>query len=184
MSVPEKRLSKFLALLLRHRAEKFGLAVEAGTGYADLDEVESICTRMFKGRVSRGDILALVAHSPDGKQRFEVVDRRIRALYGHSQVVVDYPTVDPPEFLYHGTAPGRAELILQSGLQGMGRTYVHLAHNVPYALQVGGRHSRTPVVLRVRAADAAANGVSFFCPDKTHYLARSVPPEWLEPLPS
>ncbi len=182
MNQHEKRLSKFLSLILRHRAKQYGIVVDPGTGYADLDEVETVCAQRFRRPLTRKDILEVVAHSPDGKQRFEVVGRRIRALYGHSQVELEYAAIEPPEFLYHGTSPGRADSILVEGLKGMARQYVHLADNVGYARQVGGRHCPQPTIVRVRAAEAARAGVQFFCPDGVHFLARTVPPEWLDRL--
>jgi putative RNA 2'-phosphotransferase len=177
-----KEISKFLALVLRHRAAQYGIEVQDGTGYADLDEVEALLVKRFRLRVSRKQLLDLAGSSPDGKIRFQIEGRRIRALYGHSQVTVRYEPATPPEYLYHGTSRNAKTSILDEGLLSMGRRYVHLASNPDYALSVAGRHCRTPAVFRIRAAAAAAAGLEFHCPDGVHWLAASVPPEWLEEL--
>ncbi|MFH1529500.1 MAG: RNA 2'-phosphotransferase [Pseudomonadota bacterium] len=87
----EKRLSKFLALVLRHKAERHGLTVEEGTGWADLDAVLTLLEKKFGRRFVRRELADLAFASPDGKVRFQVEGRKIRALYGHFQVEVRYP---------------------------------------------------------------------------------------------
>ncbi len=175
-----QEISKFLALVLRHKADQYGIEIQVGTGFADLDEVEALLVRRFRTRVSRKDLIDLTGSSPDGKVRFQIDGRRIRALYGHSQVTVRYEPVPPPELLYHGTSRNARASILEDGLLSIGRRYVHLASSPEYALSVAGRHSRTPVVFRVKAAAAAAAGLEFHCPDGMHWLAEAVPAKWLE----
>lgn len=136
--------------------------------------------KKFGGRLVRRELVDLAALRPDGKTRFQVDGRKIRALYGHSQVEVRYPVKTPPERLYHGTSPDAAEAIPSEGIRGMARKYVHLAAKRSDARQVGGRHAAMPVVLVVRAAEAAADGVAFHCPDGLHWLAKEVPARYLE----
>jgi putative RNA 2'-phosphotransferase len=176
----KKRLSKALALLLRHKAERHKITVEPGTGWADIDEILRALKKKSGRRFLRRHLVDAAIAGPDGKVRFQVEGNRIRALYGHSQVEVSYPEEAPPERLYHGTSPDAAEVILAEGIRGMARQYVHLAAKPDYARQVGGRHSPTPVVLVVRAAEAAAEGVAFHCPDGLHWLAKEVPARYLQ----
>lgn len=177
----EKRLSKFLSLVLRHKAERHGLRIEDGTGWADLDAVLALLEKNFGRRFVRRELVDLALASQNGKVRFQVEGRKIRALFGHSQVEVQYPKEAPPELLYHGTSPAAAEMILAEGIKGMARKYVHLASSPDRARLVGGRHSPTPVVLVVQAAEAAADGVDFHCPDGIHWLAKEIPPCFLQP---
>jgi putative RNA 2'-phosphotransferase len=174
-----KRLSKALALVLRHKADRHGITVEPGTGWADVDEVLTALKKKSGRRFLRRHLVDAAIAGPDGKVRFQVDGNRIRALYGHSQVEVSYPAETPPERLYHGTSPAAAEVILAEGIKGMARQYVHLAAKPDYARQVGGRHSPIPVVLVVQAAKAAEDGVDFHCPDGIHWLAKEVPPRYL-----
>ncbi len=73
-------ISKLLSLMLRHRPDEFGLQVDR-YGFADLDEV----LRAFQDRNSTFTLEDIEKVVYDGeKQRFEIVENRIRARYGHS----------------------------------------------------------------------------------------------------
>src|SRR5690349_4849444 len=76
------RLSKFLAVLLRHEADKFGLALDAD-GFTDTDAVWEQINRRYPGKYSYNDLLAVVEGDDTGKKRYEIRGRRIRALFGH-----------------------------------------------------------------------------------------------------
>src|SRR4051794_18846675 len=103
MSVDPIATSKFLSLVLRHKPEEIGIALDA-PGWVDVDEL--LAKMAAHGRHLTGEQLrALVAASD--KQRFALSPdgRRIRANQGHS-LSVDLalePRV-PPAMLYHGTA--------------------------------------------------------------------------------
>ncbi len=79
------RLSKFLALILRHQPERFGLALDE-EGWASLSEVMEILHGLPNFRwATRADVMEIVEQgSGDEKRRFEVAGDRIRARYGHS----------------------------------------------------------------------------------------------------
>ena len=66
------------------------------------------------------DIAAMIAGA--SKQRHELRDGRIRALYGHSLAgkLLRQPAA-PPDALYHGTAPDLVDMILSEGLRPMSR---------------------------------------------------------------
>jgi putative RNA 2'-phosphotransferase len=121
------------------------------------------------------------------KQRHELGEGRIRALYGHSteERIVKEPAT-PPEVLFHGTAPRNVPVILRDGLKPMTRQYVHLAIDVDTAKQVGHRKTRgrdeAPVILRIRAAQAHAAGTPFYRGNDAVWLAEAVPPEFIEVL--
>jgi putative RNA 2'-phosphotransferase len=113
------------------------------------------------------------------KRRFEIVEDRIRALYGHS-VGVDLrlPNVVPPEILYHGTAWRMVREIMEEGLKPMGRLYVHLSTTQEEARQVGRRREANPAVIHVQARKASDEGFEFYKPGDI-YLISEVPPEYL-----
>ena len=80
MERADRRLSKTLALLLRHDPARFGVVLD-GAGWADLEAV--VAGLQAAGiAVSAADVLRVV----DGgdKVRLAVRDGRIRALQGHS----------------------------------------------------------------------------------------------------
>ncbi len=175
------RLSKFLALLLRHKADEFGLTLDAD-GFTDVDSVWKQINKRFPNRYNYKDLLAVVDGDADGKKRYELTDGRIRALFGHSEGVreVTYAPAAPPEILYHGTTRSTLPIIREQGLRAMRRQYVHFAVNTLRAGKVAARHGDTPVLLRVRAGDAHRAGVVFYHPEEEHYLADELPPEFIE----
>jgi RNA:NAD 2'-phosphotransferase (TPT1/KptA family) len=50
-----RRLSKFLSLVLRHKADNFGLSLNAA-GYADLEAVWDVIRTRFHGQVTQADV--------------------------------------------------------------------------------------------------------------------------------
>jgi putative RNA 2'-phosphotransferase len=174
------RLSKFLALMLRHEPEQFKLTLDA-EGYTDSDAVWAQIEQHYPGKYTREDLLAVVAGDGDGKKRYEISGRRIRALYGHSDVrPISYPPAEPPDILYHGTSSEAVEAIRKEGLKSLGRQYVHLTINLERARKVGERHRGTLVMLTIRAGEAARSGVTFYHPEPEHYLSEFIPPEFIE----
>jgi putative RNA 2'-phosphotransferase len=175
------KLSKFLALILRHQPERFDLALDAA-GWASLDEVMEILRGLPNFRwATRADVMKLVAEgSGDDKRRFEVEANRIRARYGHSvEQRIVYEPCAPPERLYHGTTPEALPAIRQEGLRPMGRQYVHLSPDAETAVRVGARHASDPIVLTVRAGAAHASGILFYQASEQVYLTEYIPPKFL-----
>ena len=115
------------------------------------------------------------------KQRFEIEDGRIRALYGHSVPgrLIKRSAV-PPKLLFHGTSPGSERLITADGLRPMSRQFVHLSTDRAVALEVGRRKSNQPVVLRVHAGKAHTAGVRFLVGNDAVWLADHVPSEFID----
>jgi putative RNA 2'-phosphotransferase len=93
---------------------------------------------------------------------------------------LEYPEVEPPEILYHGTSPDAMQLIRREGLRAMARQYVHLSTAPEQARTVGRRHAPHPILLTVRAREAWEAGVRFHQPEERLYLAESVPPEFID----
>jgi putative RNA 2'-phosphotransferase len=81
----------------------------------------------------------------------------------------------PPTYLYHGTPPSTANIILREGLKPMKRQYVHLSVDVATAQLVGGRRSQTPAILRVAAQSAHQAGILFYPSQDETWLADKVP---------
>lgn len=176
------KLSKFLALILRHQPERFGLKLDE-EGWTSLSDVMEVLHALPNFRwAKRSDVIHIVRQGTgDGKNRFELDDNRIRALYGHSfHRRIEYEPIEPPPRLYHGTSPEAVEAINREGLKPMGRQYVHLSPDRKTAVQVGTRHASHPVVLTVHAREAHAAGVAFYHPEQGVYLAEPIPPSFLE----
>ncbi len=177
-----KRLSKFLALMLRHQPERFGLTLDE-QGFADLDTVWQAVVQRFGSRYTWDDLEQVVAGGTDGKKRFEIVGHRIRALYGHNRRVgpIHYgDPVEPPEVLFHGTSPRALASIREQGLLPKKRQMVHLSRSPDRAQRVAQRHTSHPVILRIRAREAFAQGIPFYHPEPEHFLAPRIPPDFIE----
>lgn len=175
-----KRLSKFLSLILRHRAQDFGLALDS-EGFTDFEAVREVVKQRSPEAYSEEDWQAVLNGQTDGKKRFEVVAGRIRALYGHSKVrQIEYPSVEPPDILYHGTHPQALKAIRQQGLQAMKRQYVHLSRTVERAIKVGSRRTEQVILLKIRASEAYRAGISFYNPEPEHFLAKAIPADFIE----
>jgi putative RNA 2'-phosphotransferase len=176
------KLSKFLALILRHQPERFALALD-DEGWASLSEVMEILTGLPNFRwANRSDVMHVVEQGTgDGKKRFQVEGGRIRALYGHSfERPIRHEPVKPPARLYHGTSPDALEAIRREGLKPMDRQYVHLSPDRETATRVGSRHAPRPVVITIRGAEAHEAGVVFYHPEEAVYLAEEIPPAFLD----
>ncbi|MEQ8675815.1 MAG: RNA 2'-phosphotransferase [Aggregatilineales bacterium] len=168
------RLSKFMSLMLRHKAADFGLSLDEN-GFTDIDTVWEQITLKYGTQYTRADLDALLSQTEAGKQRYERVGTRIRALYGHSGVrEIKYEAVQPPEILYHGTTPEALKSIREEGLTAQQRQYVHLSTHTERAVNVAGRHGKA-IILNVRAKDAHDAGLEFYHPEPQHYLVKAVP---------
>ena len=175
-------LSKTLSHALRHAPHEYELELD-DEGWVPLPAVLDALRgdREAWRDVGVEDLRRMMAQAT--KQRFELDEAggRMRARYGHSvpgkllRVVAE-----PPAVLWHGTAPAVAEVILREGLRPMGRQYVHLSVDTATALEVGRRKAGAPVMLRVRAAEAARTGVAFYAGNDKVWLADAVPPGFIE----
>ena len=179
------RLSKFLSGLLRHFPDDYGVELDAG-GWADRAAVEAVAADRY-GWVDAEAVAAVVAADPKG--RFETRSGEVRAAYGHSADVdldvADGETpgeTDVPETLYHGTAPGNLDAILEEGLRPMERQAVHLSADVETARAVGRRHADEAAVLEVDAAGMRDDGFRVAERGPATYTAARVPPAYLSRL--
>ncbi len=172
-------LSKFMSLLLRHEPEKYGLILDAD-GWADCGRFLDIIRNQpdFED-INFDDIHRAIERSD--KKRHEIVDGKIRAVYGHSlERKIERIPAEPPEMLYHGTARHFLDSILLKGLVPKKRQYVHLSQDQATAFQVGLRRDRQPLVLVINAQSAWQSGLKFYQADGQIWLADSVPAEFID----
>ena len=174
----DQRLGKLLALVLRHRPEVAGVALDPA-GWVGVDELVA-GLRHTGHRVSADDVRRAV--DADSKGRYELAHGRIRAAQGHSlDVDLGLEPVPPPDVLYHGTVERFVPAILAEGLRPGSRQFVHLSPDVATAEAVGRRRG-VPVVLVVDAAGAHAAGRAFRRSSNGVWLTDAVPPAYLRRL--
>lgn len=173
------QLSKTISLALRHEPEQFGLTLDP-EGWVSLDDLIAALhqRKLAWQQVDASTIESILATSE--KKRFEIRDGRIRAYYGHSvEEKIQKAPVVPPAALYHGTNAKAWETIRQTGLQPMGRQYVHLSTTFETAINVGERRTDDVVLIRVDAAAAYAAGHNFYHGNQDTWLADAVPAQFL-----
>jgi putative RNA 2'-phosphotransferase len=176
-----KRISKFASKVLRHEPDLIGLELDAD-GYVMVDDLLAGMAR--KGlRVSREELVEVVETNDKRRFSFSEDRRRIRAVQGHS-VKLEGSTVSPaapPAVLYHGTADRNVGSILAQGLVPVSRIHVHLSLDIATATAVGKRHGR-PVIFKIDAARANADGIIFYLAENGVWLCDALPPIYLTPI--
>lgn len=174
----DARLGRFLCLVLRHHPEVAGITLDEH-GWADVGALlRGVCAT---GRKIDRETLERIVRE-DNKQRYSFSEdcTKIRANQGHSiQVDVELRKVQPPRYLYHGTATRFLGTIQEEGIKKMNRQYVHLSPDYQTAVAVGRRHGSSVVVLRIEAGTMAQNGVAFYRAKNGVWLCEYVPPEYL-----
>ena len=171
-----KNTSKFISLILRHKPETIGIALDEH-GWANVAE---LIERVSKTHPLDMETLEEIV-STDEKQRYSFNEDKtlIRANQGHSiPVDVELEEVKPPEYLYHGTGEKYVASIDEQGLIPKSRLYVHLSGDIDTAIKVGSRHGR-PVVYRILAEMMSDAGMTFYKSVNGVWLTKVVPTEYL-----
>lgn len=169
-----ERVSIYMSYLLRHNPQGLGIDEK---GFVKMSRLAEKISKRFP--VDESFIRELVEDAD--KKRFEIVDDRIRALYGHSVKVRSNLREDQEiSVLYHGTAHQSLPRILREGLKPMGRQWVHLSPTRGIAEDVGKRRTQQPAILLIDAASARRAGMKFYRATDKVYLCRKIPPAYIE----
>jgi len=169
-----ERVSIYISYLLRHNPHGLGMDEK---GFVKMSRLVEKTSERFP--VDESLIRELVEDSD--KKRFEIIDDKIRALYGHSFKVRSNPPEDKTiSVLYHGTTHHSLPSILRQGLKAMGRQWVHLSPTREIAEDVGRRRTPQPAILSIDAANARRAGVKFYRATDKVYLCRKVPLAYLK----
>lgn len=177
----EEKASKFVSFILRHSPEDIGLTLDEN-GWVSVDEfIDKANKSEKKFFVLDLELLKQVVKNSD-KQRFAFSEdgTKIRANQGHTvEVNLDLPFVEPPEFLYHGTADKSVDIIFKEGLKPMKRHDVHLSFSIKIARSVGMRYG-VPVILKIKAKQMFDDGYQFQCSKNNVWLTKEVPIKYIE----
>ena len=167
------RTSKFLSLILRHKPETVGIALDPN-GWVDVDVLLAGMAR--RGHPLRYEQLVEVVET-NNKKRFALSEdgKRIRAVQGHSRAVdLDLPPAAPPTHLYHGTVERFIPSIREQGLLRGTRQHVHLSPDRATATIVGKRRGQ-PIVLTIDGSGMAGAGHLFYLSENGVWLTEHVP---------
>ena len=163
-----------MSYLLRHNPENLKMDER---GFVSLDELFQKVRERF--HVDKELIFDIVEKSE--RKRFEIVDGKIRALYGHSVPVrLGLREDKDVKVLYHGTTREAASRILREGLKRMKRRWVHLSPTIEIATRVGLRRTNKPVILEIDAEKARRKGIKFYKATDKVYLTEYVSPEYIK----
>lgn len=169
-------LSTTLSYHLRHNGD---VTVD-NNGWVEIPEILTRLNNKYTREISQSDLEYVAKESK--KQRFQIENNRIRALYGHNtdempHVSVEYDLGDTPDQLYHGTPKRNLSSIKQNGIQPQSRNKVHLTPNKQMAIDTGYRHvtdqSEEVVLLEVDPSELA----EISNPTEDTFVCNSVPPE-------
>lgn len=173
------RLSKTISYALRHHPEEYGLTFD-NEGYVPIhDLLHALSQKSSRWKnLQESHIVDMIKQSE--KQRFEIRDGKIRALYGHSTPAkMEHEEAVPPAILYHGTTPQAIQAIRFSGLKSMKRQFVHLSTDGETARQVALRRTNRPIILQIAAFEAYQYGIKFYVGNDKIWLSEPIPPKYI-----
>ena len=171
------KLGRFISLVLRHSPETIGLRLDEN-GWADVESLIGGMNKMGR-RINRETLNEIV--KTNNKKRYEFSEdyKKIRASQGHSiDVDLELKPVQPPEFLYHGTAVGTLKKIKAEGLKKIKRQYVHLSEDRETAYNVGSRHGK-PFIIKVLSGEMYRNGEKFYISKNNVWLSEDIESRYL-----
>ena len=171
-----ERLTRKLAYMLRHQPDEFDVEVDK-FGYADLEDVLDALSEELDEDIEEEDVSAAI--EAGDRPRYEIVDGKIRALYGHSIKVDPGEPTEPPEELFLGMGSRDADRATKSGLSAGRRRFLHLATSEDDAKEMGRRAAPEYTVVTVFARDAWEDGVSFY-DRKALFLSDGISTDHLE----
>ena len=179
----QMRISKFLSYILRHDPIAINSALD-GAGFLKID-LKELVRRMQELKqfhditINESDIYEVV--DQDTKGRYEIINDKIRARYGHSidGIRIFLHENEVPERLFHGTVEENLPKILKDGLKPMGRNLVHLTETIKDAISTGKRHGKKVILLEINVKGAIKENINFWKPGKNVYTSLNVPAKFI-----
>ena len=169
-------VSKFIALILRHKPETIGITLDEH-GWANVEDLINGINKTYPLTMEGLEEIVRT----DEKQRYSFNEDKtlIRANQGHSiPVDVELSELEPPEVLYHGTGEKYRSSIDAQGLVPKSRLYVHLSDDFNTAIKVGRRHGK-PIIYKVAARQMYIDGYKFYRSVNGVWLTKAVPVDYL-----
>ena len=174
------KLSKEVSYALRHAPWEYELEMDEN-GYVLIEQLlnEINLSNKYDRVISKEDLLYINNNSE--KKRWEIEEDKIRASYGHSiPLKIKKEIGVPPDILYHGTSNKAINNILENGLLPMSRQYVHLSTTIDMAITVGKRRDNNPILLKIDAKRALADGIIFYVGNEYVWLCDFVPAKYVK----
>ena len=172
-------VSKTISYALRHRPNEFGLSLDK-EGWVDFEVFcRALASYKHPVYVDKETIEKIITESD--KKRFELINGKIRATYGHSiDTKIEFKKSIPPNILFHGISYKAYVLICFDGLKPMISPYVHLSIDAATARKVGSRHDRNPVIVVINSSKMYSDGFKFFhSTNDGTWMCESVPSNYI-----
>jgi putative RNA 2'-phosphotransferase len=178
MSLDLIKLSKTVSHALRHEPGSYNLTLDK-EGWVNISDLLISLKNKGWGNVNHDDLILMIDKSE--KKRYQILNDKIRAYYGHStDVKILKQQQVPPQVLYHGTSSNKVNSILKNGLLPMRRQYVHLSEDITTAEIVANRRAGEIKILVIQAINAYYNGVAFYKEENGVWLSEHVPPKFIQ----
>jgi putative RNA 2'-phosphotransferase len=166
--------SRQISYLLRHNPENLKMDKQGWVNVGDL---------LRKVDIQLHELEEIV--STNNKKRFGFNDdkSKIRAHQGHSKDLklnITYEEIKFPITYYHGTVFENIKSIQKHGLKPRSRAHVHLSSDIQTAINVGGRHGDTVVVLEIDGDKMKHDGLKIYKSENNVILTERVPPEYIK----
>ncbi len=171
-SLQNKQVSKFLAYVLGRSPFEFGLVPDR-SGYIKIKELLKALSEEEGWRhVRRGLLDELLITLPNPS--FEIRENLIRAV-DREKLPRPEPWEDPPRLLYTCIREKAHGAVLKRGLFPREEERVVLSTDREFALRLGKRRDRSPVLLTVQTHLSEENGVVFYTTGTQLVTARFIP---------
>lgn len=170
------KISKTMCYALRHNPKQFGLTLdEYGFCY-----IKDLIVGLYNNGIEVNVETVNEIVKTDSKGRYEILDDKIRTLYGHSlkKEILKLPC-EPPEILYHGTTEKAFNEIIKSELNHQQRQKVCLSINIDTAKDVAYRRTKNPFIIKVYARRAFLDGINFYKETDDIWLSDNIPYHYL-----
>jgi putative RNA 2'-phosphotransferase len=115
-------------------------------------------------------------------KRWEIdsVKNKIRATHGHSvPIKIDLPFKKPPRILYHGSKIDLIPAVLKYGILPMWRQFVNLSSEEENAIEYSEKKNGHSIIFGVSAEEMFINDFIFYNPQKTIWITRFIPLDYL-----
>ena len=175
----DKKISKFISLLLRHHPEALNLEMDEH-GWVSVNDLIRGLNEKYP--FTMNDLNRIVENDSKKRYSFNEDRTKIRANQGHSvNVDVELIVEVPPKFLYHGSATRFQTSIEQQGLLPQNRLYVHLSSDIDTAIKVGKRHGK-PLIYQIDTQKMIEDGHVFYLSKNQVWLVKHVPFQYMSEL--
>lgn len=170
-----KILTKTLVYVLRHKPEDYGLVLD-NEGFVSINDLIIAMNnkKKFERDIVKDEIINIV--NTDYKERFEIKNEKIRAIYGHTNGIETIKEEnEPPEFLYYGVVEDDLIGIAKQGIKCKTGQYIHFSSDFETALQTAQRKKGRPVIFKILAQKAFKDKVKFYKITNKIWLCKDLP---------